>query len=61
MQKHSIDFPEVKNLANEVTFSKIPKSRKNAPYKKNALASTFNHFEFCSQHTNGKENMLTYF
>jgi 5-methylcytosine-specific restriction enzyme subunit McrC len=33
-KNHQLDFPEVKPiLANEVTFSKIPKSGKNAPYK----------------------------
>lgn len=54
-----LDFPEVKLiLANEVAFSKIPKSRKNAPYKNALEIARLIILNFAPNITNGKENML---
>lgn len=54
-----LDFPEVKAIqANEVTFSKIPKSRKNASYKNALEIARLIILNFAPNITNGKENML---
>jgi 5-methylcytosine-specific restriction enzyme subunit McrC len=54
-----LDFPEVKVIqANEVTFAKIPKSRKTAPYKTALEIARLIILNFAPNVSSGKENML---
>lgn len=54
-----LDFPEVKAIkANEATFSKIPKSRKTAPYKTALEIARLIILNFAPNVLSGKENML---
>ncbi|MFV5692935.1 McrC family protein [Flavobacterium sp. LT1R49] len=54
-----LDFPEVKAIkANEATFSKIPKSRKTAPYKTALEIARLIILNFAPNVSTGKENML---
>lgn len=54
-----LDFPEVKTiLVTEVTFSKIPKTRKTAPYETAMKISKFIILNFAPNISNGSENML---
>lgn len=54
-----LDFPEVKNIAvTESTFSKIPKTRKTAPYETALAISKFIILNFAPDISSGSENML---
>jgi 5-methylcytosine-specific restriction enzyme subunit McrC len=54
-----LDFPEIKVIqANEVTFAKIPKSRKTAPYKTALEIARLIILNFAPNLSSGKENML---
>lgn len=54
-----LDFPEVKNISvTEATFSKIPKSRKTAPYETALAISKFIILNFAPNISSGSENML---
>jgi len=53
------DFPEVKNISvTEATFSKIPKTRKTAPYETALAISKFILLNFAPNISSGSENML---
>lgn len=54
-----LDFPEVKNIAiTEATFSRIPKTRKTAPYETALAISKFIILNFAPNISSGSENML---
>ena len=54
-----LDFPEVKKISvTEATFSKIPKSRKTAPYETALAISKFIILNFAPNILSGSENML---
>lgn len=54
-----LDFPEVRTISvSEVTFSKIPKSRKTAPYETALAISKFIILNFAPNISSGSENML---
>jgi 5-methylcytosine-specific restriction enzyme subunit McrC len=54
-----LDFPDVKNIAvTEATFSKIPKTRKTAPYETALAISKFIILNFAPNISSGSENML---
>lgn len=54
-----LDFPEVKNISvTETTFSKIPKTRKTAPYETALTISKFIILNFAPNVSSGSENML---
>ncbi|MCD0467232.1 McrC family protein [Flavobacterium sp. ENC] len=54
-----LDFPEVKNISvTEATFSKIPKTRKTAPYETALAISKFIILNFAPNISSGSENML---
>ncbi|MDW8852899.1 restriction endonuclease [Flavobacterium sp. MMLR14_040] len=54
-----LDFPEVKNISvTEATFSKIQKTRKNAPYETALAISKFIILNFAPNISSGSENML---
>lgn len=54
-----VDFPEVKTISvTEATFSKIPKSRKTAPYETAMAISKFIILNFAPNISSGSENML---
>lgn len=54
-----MDFPEVKNISvTEATFSKIPKTRKTAPYETALAISKFIILNFAPNISSGSENML---
>ena len=54
-----LDFPEVQPIqANEATFTKIPKSRKTAPYKTALEIARLIILNFAPNVSSGKENML---
>lgn len=54
-----LDFPEVKTISvSEATFSKIPKTRKTAPYETALAISKFIILNFAPNVSSGSENML---
>lgn len=54
-----LDFPEVKNISvTEATFSKVPKTRKTAPYETALAISKFIILNFAPNISSGSENML---
>ncbi|MFH6999771.1 McrC family protein [Flavobacterium sp. FlaQc-57] len=54
-----LDFPEVKKISvTEATFSKIPKTRKTAPYETALAISKFIILNFAPNISSGSENML---
>ncbi|HAO07349.1 MAG TPA: restriction endonuclease [Chryseobacterium sp.] len=54
-----LDFPEVKSIqANENTFSKIPKSRKTAPYETALSIARLIILNYAPNFCGGSENML---
>ncbi|MBF4515578.1 restriction endonuclease [Flavobacterium sp. ANB] len=54
-----LDFPEVKNISvTEATFTKIPKTRKIAPYETALAISKFIILNFAPNISSGSENML---
>ena len=54
-----LDFLDVKNISvNEATFSKIPKTRKTAPYETALAISKFIILNFAPNISSGSENML---
>ena len=54
-----LDFPEVKTISvSEATFSKIPKTRKTAPYETAMAISKFIILNFAPNISSGSENML---
>lgn len=54
-----LDFPEVKNISvTEATFSKIPKTRKTAPYETALAIAKFIILNFAPNISSGSENML---
>lgn len=54
-----LDFPEVKTISvSEATFSKIPKTRKTAPYETALAISKFIILNFAPNISSGSENML---
>ncbi|KQB39416.1 McrC family protein [Flavobacterium aquidurense] len=54
-----LDFPELKNISvTEATFSKIPKTRKTAPYETALAISKFIILNFAPNISSGSENML---
>lgn len=54
-----LDFPEVKTIpVTEATFSKIPKTRKTAPYETVLMISKFIILNFAPNISSGSENML---
>ncbi|GGG66161.1 McrC family protein [Epilithonimonas arachidiradicis] len=54
-----LDFPEVKTInANENTFSKIPKSRKTAPYETALAIARLIILNYAPNVSSGSENML---
>ncbi|RZJ48597.1 MAG: restriction endonuclease [Flavobacterium sp.] len=54
-----LDFPDVKSISvTESTFSKIPKSRKTAPYETALAISKFIILNFAPNISSGSENML---
>lgn len=58
-KKVELDFPEVKTIkANENTFSKIPKSRKTAPYETALAIARLIILNYTPNISSGSENML---
>jgi len=54
-----LDFPEVKKIrANESTFSKVPKSRKTAPYETGLSIARLIILNYAPDISSGSENML---
>ncbi|RZK10194.1 MAG: restriction endonuclease, partial [Flavobacterium sp.] len=54
-----LDFPEVRTIqANEGTFSKLPKSRKTAPYETALAIARLIILNYAPNISSGKENML---